>query len=40
MSKEQGAYMLDISGEYSLDYGTTIYLDIPYETRPLYSHIQ
>jgi len=40
MLTEQLADMLGSLGEYRLGYGTTIYLDILYETMPLYSRIQ
>jgi hypothetical protein len=36
----QLADMLGSLGEYRLGYGTTIYLDILYETKPVYSRIQ
>jgi hypothetical protein len=40
MLTEQLVDMLGSLGEYRLGYGTTIYLDILYETMPLYSRIQ
>lgn len=40
MLTEQLVYMLGSLGEYWLDCGTPIYLDILYETMQFYIHIQ